>query len=179
METKLLVTPQPVFLHSNEFLDPEPEIVEQAAEIKKPPARTRKPPRGHDKSEHSLNKGNYRELIKMFKKYDLEFSNLLYNSKTFSGVSKTIQNELIESISYILSNVIESEIQETICFLPEADETTDISCHSQLLIVVQVLQTLKQLTGNSTFYTPFTLVNLPQRFKGKYIPSCEKRLLTL
>ncbi|CAG9834122.1 unnamed protein product [Diabrotica balteata] len=73
----------------------------------------------------------------MFKKYDLEFSNLLSGSKTFSGVSKTIQNELIESLSYILSNFIEFEIQETICFLLEVDETTDISCHSQLSIVVQ------------------------------------------
>ncbi|CAG9834833.1 unnamed protein product [Diabrotica balteata] len=67
----------------------------------------------------------------MFKKYDLKFSNLLSDSKTFSGVSKTIQNELIESISHILSNVIESDIPETICFSPEVDETTDISCHSQ------------------------------------------------
>ncbi|XP_072389625.1 uncharacterized protein [Diabrotica undecimpunctata] len=45
METKLLVTPQPLFLHPNEFVDPEPEIVEQAVEVKKPPARIRKPPR--------------------------------------------------------------------------------------------------------------------------------------
>ncbi|XP_072380849.1 uncharacterized protein [Diabrotica undecimpunctata] len=45
METKLLVTPQPLFLHPNEFVDLEPEIVEQAAEVKKSPARIRKPPR--------------------------------------------------------------------------------------------------------------------------------------
>ncbi|CAG9837335.1 unnamed protein product [Diabrotica balteata] len=82
----------------------------------------------HDELEHSLNKGNYKELIKMFKKYDLEFSNLLSDSKTFSGVCKTIQNELIESISYILSNVIESKMQKTICFSLKVDETTDISC---------------------------------------------------
>ncbi|XP_072384444.1 uncharacterized protein [Diabrotica undecimpunctata] len=45
METKLLITPQPLFLHPNEFVDTKPEIVEQAAEFIKPPARIRKPPR--------------------------------------------------------------------------------------------------------------------------------------
>ena len=93
--------------------------------------------RGHDESEHSVNQGNYRELIKLFQKYDLEFSNLLSDSKTFSGVSKTVQNELIDSISYILNNVIESEITEAPCFSLEVDETTDVSCHTQLSIVVR------------------------------------------
>lgn len=93
--------------------------------------------RGHDETEKSLNQGNYRELIKFLRKYDREFCDLLSDSKTFSGVSKTIQNELIESISYILTKTIENEIKSAICFSIEIDETTDISCKSQLSIVIR------------------------------------------
>jgi hypothetical protein len=93
--------------------------------------------RGHDESEQSLNQGNYRELIKIFNKYDREFCELSSDPKTFCGVSKTIQNELIESISCILYRTIEDEINKAICFSIEIDETTDISCQAQLSIVIR------------------------------------------
>jgi hypothetical protein len=47
-------------------------------------------------------------------------------------MSKTIQNELIESVNYYITRQIESEIQNSVCFSWQIDETTDLYCRSQL-----------------------------------------------
>jgi hypothetical protein len=50
--------------------------------------------RGHDESESSLNKGNFKELMSFLSKYDPNLKTFLDNN--FSGTSKTIQNEILE-----------------------------------------------------------------------------------
>nr|CAI5852686.1 unnamed protein product [Callosobruchus analis] len=71
--------------------------------------------RGHNESSESYNRGNYKELVSLFEKYDDNFNKFI-NNNVFSGTSKTIQNDLIDSVSYILKEHIESEIGSTSVF---------------------------------------------------------------
>lgn len=91
--------------------------------------------RGHDESESSVNQGNFKELAKFLCKYDETFKTFIDESSVFSGLSKTVQNELIESINKVLQDTITDEINNTSCFAWQVDETTDISCHSQLSVI--------------------------------------------
>jgi hypothetical protein len=50
-------------------------------------------------------------------------------------MSKTIQNEIIESVNYYINWQIESEIQNSVCFSWQIHETTDLTCRSQLSVV--------------------------------------------
>jgi hypothetical protein len=72
--------------------------------------------RGHNEKEDSSNRGNYRELAEFLSSYDPKFEEFLKSSSVFSGMSKTIQNELIESVNYYITRKIESEIQNSVCF---------------------------------------------------------------
>lgn len=90
--------------------------------------------RGHDETKDSVNRGNYRELLALLSKYDSSFNNFIEN-KVFSGTSKTIQNDIIYSLSFVLKSRISKEIQDTNFFAWQVDETTDISCASQLSII--------------------------------------------
>ena len=64
--------------------------------------------RGHDESETSFNCGNFKELISLLNRYDTYLGNFLEkdsdNKSVFSGTSKMIQNELVESISFVITN---------------------------------------------------------------------------
>jgi hypothetical protein len=55
--------------------------------------------RGHDESVDSIDRGNYVELVHLLRKYDHKLNVHLENSTVFTGLSKRIQNDLIDSIS--------------------------------------------------------------------------------
>lgn len=97
------------------------------------------PFRGHDESDESLNRGNFKELVNFVSKFDTHLKDFLDKDSdsrsVFSGTSKTIQNELIDSIAFILNKKIENEIENSLFFSWQIDETTDISCHSQLSVI--------------------------------------------
>jgi len=59
------------------------------------------------------------------------------NNRVFLGLSKTIQNELLDSIYAVCLQLICSEIAETEYVAIEADETTDCATLSQLVFVVR------------------------------------------
>jgi hypothetical protein len=55
--------------------------------------------RGHDETENSLNAGNFREIFQLLIKRDTEIQDHLKKiDGIFSGLSKTIQNDLTECI---------------------------------------------------------------------------------
>jgi hypothetical protein len=91
--------------------------------------------RGHDETETSLNQGNFKKLAKLLSTYDEKFKTFLNESSVFSGLSKTIQNELIGSITKVIVKTIESEVDKSVCFSWQVDETTDISCLSHLSVI--------------------------------------------
>ena len=72
--------------------------------------------RGHDESETSFNRGNFKELISLLNRYDTYMGNFLEkdsdNKPVFSGTSKMIQNELAESISFVINKNISKQIFE-------------------------------------------------------------------
>ena len=77
--------------------------------------------RGHIESSDSLNKGNYRELLECFSKFDSVFERRLHerlaiseggHAGVFTGVSPDIQNDLIECIDSVIQDQIDKEIEE-------------------------------------------------------------------
>lgn len=93
------------------------------------------PFRGHDESVDSDNRGNFEELLCFISRYDSKLEKFLNDATVFSGTSKSIQNDLIEAVSFVVRSKIEAELQNSLFFAWQADETVDITCSSQLSIV--------------------------------------------
>nr|CAI5857137.1 unnamed protein product [Callosobruchus analis] len=91
--------------------------------------------RGHDETSESDNKGNFKELIDFLKTYDQKLERFLSEATVFVGTSKSIQNDLIESISSVVKHKIQEELRSTAFFSWQIDETTDIACRSQLSVI--------------------------------------------
>nr|CAI5833699.1 unnamed protein product [Callosobruchus analis] len=91
--------------------------------------------RGHDETSESDNKGNFKELIDILKTYDQKLERFLSEATVFVGTSKSIQNDLIESISSVVKHKIQEELRSTAFFSWQIDETTDIACKSQLSVI--------------------------------------------
>lgn len=88
--------------------------------------------RGHDESEGSVNRGNYKDLCKFMTSRDTSFSDFITNNPVFSGTSATIQNELIEVIGLFMIEEITREVGQAEFVAIMVDETTDIARKSQL-----------------------------------------------
>jgi hypothetical protein len=73
-------------------------------------------------------------LVTLLSKYD-NLKNFQCSSSVFSGTSKTIQNDSINSIAFVVINKIHKEISESPSFSWQVDETTDTTCHSQLSVI--------------------------------------------
>lgn len=96
--------------------------------------------RGNDESVDSDNQGNFRELAKFAATLDESFNKFIEPSSIFTGLSKTIQNELIDSITKIVLLQITDEINSAECFSWQIDETTDISCFSQMSVIFRFVR---------------------------------------
>ncbi|XP_063909844.1 zinc finger MYM-type protein 1-like [Zophobas morio] len=106
--------------------------------------------RGHDEKNDSDNKGNFKELIDLLKTYDSKLQNFLNEATVFTGTSKSIQNDLIESICFVIKNKTEEELQKADFFSWEIDETTDITCKSQLSVILRYVtdgELVERFTG--------------------------------
>lgn len=90
--------------------------------------------RGHDETESSANKGNYRELAEVIARYDALLAQHMESSTVFTGMSRTIQNDLITAIASSNKSEIKSEVDAAPFFSWQMDETTD---HSQLSVIVR------------------------------------------
>lgn len=91
--------------------------------------------RGHRENNESLNKGNYLELLELLAQEEQLLRDHFLSSSMFKGTSKTIQNELIECVTSVLNSNIFKEIQTVNYVSIQADETTDVSCRSQMSII--------------------------------------------
>ncbi|KAE9522975.1 hypothetical protein AGLY_016606 [Aphis glycines] len=96
--------------------------------------------RGHDESSDSLNKGNFRELFDM---HIIRCSQEIQNH--YSSLSKSIQNDLILSISEYLMNHIKNESRESKFYSIQIDDTTDISQKTQCLIIIRYVTNKSEL----------------------------------
>ncbi|KAL4120900.1 hypothetical protein QTP88_013509 [Uroleucon formosanum] len=103
--------------------------------------------RGHDENSDSLNEGNFRELFDMhIIRCSQEIQNH-YNSikNIFSGMSKSIQNDLISRISEFLINQIKNEIKQCKFYSIQIDDTTDISQKTQCSIIIRYVTDKSEL----------------------------------
>lgn len=95
--------------------------------------------RGHDETETSENKGVFRELIQFSAELDKDLKVHLSQSSVFKGISKTIQNELLECMLQVYHEEVRKEIQKVDYVAIIADETTDVSCNFQLVTVLRYI----------------------------------------
>jgi hypothetical protein len=91
--------------------------------------------RGHRENNESLNKGNYLELLELLAQEEQLLKEHLLSSAIFKGTSKMIQNNLIECVTSVLNSKFFNEIQKVNYVSIQADETTDVSCRSQMSII--------------------------------------------
>jgi hypothetical protein len=96
--------------------------------------------RGHDEKTDSNNPG--KGLINLMSEIDVVLKSHIDKSKNtvFSGLSKTIQNELLESILAVTQTLIKKEIDESDYIAIQADETTDNANISQLISIVRYVK---------------------------------------
>ena len=93
--------------------------------------------RGHDESQTFSNRGNYVELSFLIAEFDEKLQSHLSNATVFRGLSPTIQNDLIDSVSYVVFTEITKELQNCLFVSVLVDETSDIRCFSQLSTVLR------------------------------------------
>ncbi|KAI2655676.1 Zinc finger MYM-type protein 1 [Labeo rohita] len=94
---------------------------------------------GHDESDTSKNKGNFVQLLKSFSEFDPAFAEHLKTSTIFKGTSKSIQNDIIQSIATVVNNEINQDVQSTDFFAIQADDTTNVSCKCQLSVIIGII----------------------------------------
>ena len=61
----------------------------------------------------------------------------IHSAKVFKGTSKSIQNELLESMLHICKNKIKEEVKMAEYLAVMCDETTDIYDETQMVIVLR------------------------------------------
>ena len=87
--------------------------------------------RGHE--------GNFRELLKLLvKRGDIQLKKHLENcSSRATYISKTTQNEIIETCGEVILEELLKDVQKSIYFSIIFDETTDLSHVSQLSLIIR------------------------------------------
>ncbi|XP_026819259.1 uncharacterized protein LOC113557921 [Rhopalosiphum maidis] len=95
--------------------------------------------RGHDEKSNSENPGVFRGLINFSSELDSVLKCHIENSSVFKGLSKSIQNDLLECCLAVCQQRIKNEIKQTEYISVMADETTDVSAQFQLSIIFRYL----------------------------------------
>ncbi|XP_072042789.1 zinc finger MYM-type protein 1-like [Amphiura filiformis] len=93
--------------------------------------------RGHNETPDSENAGIFRGLVDLVAELDGVLAEHLDTATTFKGTSKTIQNELLQCMYEVYLDHVESEIEQCNFISVQADETTDVSCKCQVVIVIR------------------------------------------
>ncbi|XP_042073593.1 zinc finger MYM-type protein 1-like [Haplochromis burtoni] len=95
--------------------------------------------RGHDESDSSDNPGIFRGLVDLMASIDHDLRQHLENATVFKGTSKTVQNEILDCMLAVLRERIVEEVKAAKFLAIQADETTDISTHCQLVMVLRYI----------------------------------------
>ncbi|XP_050066274.1 zinc finger MYM-type protein 1-like [Aphis gossypii] len=95
--------------------------------------------RGHRENEGSLNKGNYCEILDLLAKEEQFIREHFLTNSVFKGTSHDIQNDLIHCVTTVLNSHILKELQITNFISIQTDETTDVSCQSQMSLIFRYI----------------------------------------
>ncbi|XP_071058707.1 zinc finger MYM-type protein 1-like [Pseudochaenichthys georgianus] len=95
--------------------------------------------RGHDETDTSNNPGVFRGLVNLLASLDSVLEEHLKTASVFKGTSKTVQNELLDCMLAVTKDYIMEEVKNASYLAIQADETTDISTHCQLVLVLRYI----------------------------------------
>lgn len=142
--------------------------------------------RGRDETENSFNCGNFREIFKLLIKRDKEIQEHMKKIEpVFSGLSKTIQNDLIECVADYIRDSIKQEILNCRFFAIQADDTTDINEISQCALSVRFVNDIGEIKERflgffnvsedrtaDALYHLISSVLEPYDYKNKLVAQC-------
>ena len=98
--------------------------------------------RGDDETEHSLNRGNFLELVDVIAKHDSQFAEKLAQvGGNATYLSPQIQNEIVVAIGDVILDKICSLVSKSGCFALMADETKDASKIEQISVILRFVNT--------------------------------------
>ena len=89
--------------------------------------------------------------------YDPAFKNHLESNSVFKGISKTIQNDILDSILIVCKQIIETEINNFDYLAVMMDETTDVSDKSQVVLVFRYIKNGNAVERLWKFFNPADL----------------------
>ncbi|KAJ8912042.1 hypothetical protein NQ315_000535 [Exocentrus adspersus] len=129
--------------------------------------------RGHDEKEDSENRGIFKELVNFSAELDKDLKTHIENSKVFKGTSKTIQNEILECMLDVYHEKVKKEIENSPFVAVIADETTDVACEFQLVIIFRYLCKGRPVERFWKFYQPTN--HQDSRFKTRLQDDSRKK----
>ncbi|KAK0152071.1 Zinc finger MYM-type protein 1 [Merluccius polli] len=94
--------------------------------------------RGKDETKGSTNPGIFLGLVDFVAQLDEVFDEHLKNAMVFKGTSKMVQNELLERMLAVAWERI-VEVKSARYLAIQADETTDVSTQTQLVLVLRYI----------------------------------------
>lgn len=93
--------------------------------------------RGHDESDESDNKGNFREILDTVANHDAAVKHRLTIIHNAKYTSKIIQNEVLDCLAEMVRSEIIEEVKESEFFSIMADETKDVSKQEQISFILR------------------------------------------
>ena len=96
--------------------------------------------RGHDETQDSLNRGIFLDLLSRDARSDSELSKHLEDSTVAKYTSATSQNELLDSMYEVYRDQLLDEVKNSPFLSIQADEATDITNTSQLVVILHLLK---------------------------------------
>lgn len=93
--------------------------------------------RGSDESSTSLSRGVFVDLVEQFSFLDSQLADHLSNTQVAKYTSKTSQNELLDCMLSVYEKKLADEVSQAPFVAVQADETTDVACVSQCVIVLR------------------------------------------
>ena len=112
------------------------------------------PLRGHDETVQSKNRGVFLGLIEFACDLDPTLREHMSSSSAFKGTSKTIQNDILDSIMFVCQDHIKSEILKSDFLAIMSDETTDMQDKTQMVVVFRYEIDGKLVERFWSFYNP-------------------------
>lgn len=122
--------------------------------------------RGHDEKSNSENPGVFRGLMNFSSELHSVLKCHIENSSVFKGLSKSIQNDLLECCLAVCQQRIKNEIKQAEYISVMADETTNVSAQFKLSIIFRYL--LSDGTPVERFWGFFN----PTGHDAKSLPEC-------
>lgn len=93
--------------------------------------------RGHDESEESKNRGNFKEILDVVANHDPAVQHRLTSIHNAKYTSKIIQNEVLDCLAEMVRAEIIKEMKQSETFSIMVDETKDVSKKEQMSFILR------------------------------------------